>query len=293
MFNQEVSKFISEPCVSIEVEFEETFAVGNKFSSMNELRDKAKAFGEKNNIVLSTLRSDRRIITVTYKHGSRYRSAKKAVIVIQQAESFEKPKGTRNTNTQRCGCPCMVYAILEDNQFVIRKVVSQHNHRIMQDPRVYALNRRLDAVQLERVCVLKLTGNFPAKVYQMLANEGVPIIKMDIYNIYTQFVKQASDSLEMLCFINGLEMKGYLVRYSINSSNTVTKVFFASMDGIKQAQKMSECIVLDAIYKMTSHDTVLLNIAGADCVNGQVKTTLANFHIAGVWMDHEKESDYE
>ncbi|ORE08330.1 hypothetical protein BCV72DRAFT_225284, partial [Rhizopus microsporus var. microsporus] len=69
---------------------------------------------------------------------------------IQQAESFEKLKGTRSTDTQRCGYSCMLYAVHEDNQFVIRKVVSQHNHQIMQDPRVYALNRRLDAVQLER-----------------------------------------------------------------------------------------------------------------------------------------------
>ncbi|CEG83666.1 hypothetical protein RMATCC62417_17548 [Rhizopus microsporus] len=126
MFNQEVSKFISEPRVSIEVEFEETFAVGNKFSSRDELTDKAKAFGKKNNLVLSTLRSDKRMITIMCEHGSQYRSAKKAVIVMQQAESSEKPKGMCNTDTQRCGCPCIVYDVLEDNQFVVRKVVSQH-----------------------------------------------------------------------------------------------------------------------------------------------------------------------
>ncbi|ORE06077.1 hypothetical protein BCV72DRAFT_228726 [Rhizopus microsporus var. microsporus] len=70
---------------------------------------------------------------------------------MQQTESSEKPKGTRNTDTQRYGCPYMVYAVLEGNQSVIRKVVSQHKHQIMQGPRMYALNRRLDAVQLERV----------------------------------------------------------------------------------------------------------------------------------------------
>ncbi|ORE08331.1 hypothetical protein BCV72DRAFT_240561 [Rhizopus microsporus var. microsporus] len=44
---------------------------------------------------------------------------------------------------------------------------------------------------------------------------------------------------------------------------------------------------------MTNHSMVLLNIVGTDCVSGQVKSTLANIHIAGVWMDNENESDYE
>ncbi|RCH89046.1 hypothetical protein CU097_002442, partial [Rhizopus azygosporus] len=135
-------------------------------------------------------------------------------------------------------------------------------------------NRKLDAAQMERtVSLLKLPGNTPARVANMLQNEGAPIQKKDIYNIYYQFVKQGTSADDSLRCIMELEDKNYHVRYSTNDTN--------------EAQHMSECTVIDATYKMNSHRMVLLKFVGTSNVYGKIRNSLASFHIAGAWMDHE------
>ncbi|CEI94131.1 hypothetical protein RMCBS344292_08352 [Rhizopus microsporus] len=56
---------------------------------------------------------------------------------------------------------------------------------------------------------------------------------------------------------------------------------------------MPKCIVIDATYKMNGHRMVLLNFVGTSNVYGETRNSLASFHIAGAWMDHESAAKYK
>lgn len=134
----------------------------------------------------------------------------------------------------------MIYASLKVDKFVINKVNHKHNHRIANDPRVCAVNRKLNAARMERtVSLLTLPGNTPARVANMLQNEGTQIQKKDIYNICYQFVKQGTSADDRLHFIMELEDKNYHARYSANDPNEVNMIFLPTL---KQSKRRSICL---------------------------------------------------
>lgn len=89
------------------------------------------------------------------------------------------------------------------------------------------------------VSLLKLPGNTPARVANMFQNEGAPIQKKDIYNIYYQFVKQGTSADDSLRFIMELEDKNYHVRCSANDPNGVNMIFLPTL---KQSKRHSICL---------------------------------------------------
>jgi hypothetical protein len=118
------------------------------------------------------------------------------------------------------------------------------------------------------------------------------IIRKDLENI-KQIFCSSEGSEEMLSFIMKLQGMDCEVRYRVDHQNKITCVFFIHINGIEEARRFPECIVLDATYKTNSHKMVLLNFVLAGTVCGKEKRNqLTTVPIAGCWMSKEKEEDY-
>ncbi|CAO3696362.1 hypothetical protein G6F70_004019 [Rhizopus microsporus] len=80
-----------EVATSIEHDFIETFAIGVQFSYIDELEAVAKEFGKEHSVVLTTLRSNKRMVYLICKHGQEYCATKKPAT---EAENNEKDQWT-------------------------------------------------------------------------------------------------------------------------------------------------------------------------------------------------------
>lgn len=93
--------------------------------------------------------------------------------------------------------------------------------------------------------------------------------------------------------VHNLQQKNYQVRYAVDDENIITMVFFIHHHAIDEIRQLPESVVLDCTYKMNSHSMVLLNIVIAGTVLAkEERNQLVTVPVAGCWMDHEKEANY-
>ncbi|PHZ08598.1 uncharacterized protein RHIMIDRAFT_267984 [Rhizopus microsporus ATCC 52813] len=165
-----------------------------------------------------------------------------------------------------------------------------HPHQMATDCRTYAVFPNT---------VRNLFENTKCNASSILENlkaQGINnLVTRDLHNIRQQHFKpKKSESSEVLNFVNNLKIKDYIVKVRANSDNAVDMVFFffAESEAIAEARRMPECIVIDAMYKTNSHGLMLLNTVGTSNTTGDVRDTLTTYHIAGVWIKHEKTENY-
>ncbi|CEG79692.1 hypothetical protein RMATCC62417_14127 [Rhizopus microsporus] len=265
----------------MENEFRDVFSTGKVFGTLFDAREAAKDFGVKYNFPLVAHKSNQKFIHLMCKHGKEYENNHKRV-------SGDEKIVVRQKDTQRIGCPCYIYASKNKfQQFEIRRSHVLHSHRMATDCRTYAVFCHLGAVKLNTV--RNLFENMKCNASSILKNlkaQGTNnLVARDLHNIRQQHFK--SKNLSLVKFsVNNLKTKDYIVKVRANSNNVVDMVFFA------EARRMPECIVIDATYKTNSHGLAFLNIVGTSNTTGDVRDTLTTYHIAGVWMEHEKTENY-
>ncbi|KAG1436738.1 hypothetical protein G6F56_013429 [Rhizopus delemar] len=170
--------------------------------------------------------------------------------------------------TFRLNCPFSVYGRFNAKQkkFVVKTVVSEHNHHLANDPRTYSTNRKLNPSHFE-FAVQLLKTNTPAKTLEILGALGVEnVLKKDLENMQQQF--KSND--DMASFVFDLQNKNY-----------------------DELRRLPECIVVDATYKTNIHKMVLLNFVVASTVSSREKPhQLATIPVAAAWMDRETADNY-
>lgn len=149
----------------IQEEFSKSFAVGTVFDNLESMRSAAISYGEKYNCPMTTGKSmlKEQRLTMICIHGQAYRSAKKQKL----EEDYQIDKKKKNM-TFRLNCPFSVYGRFNAKQkkFVVKTVVSEHNHHLANDPRTYSTNRKLNPSHFE-FAVQLLKTNTPAKTLEV------------------------------------------------------------------------------------------------------------------------------
>lgn len=116
------------------------------------------------------------------------------------------------------------------------------------------------------------------------------LTKRDLENMQQM---HRSDS-DMASFIMHLQRKQYNVRFTTNSEDRVTAVFFISDHAIQELRRFPESIVVDATYKSNCHLYALLNFVIAGTVSSREKPDqLTTIPVAGAWMERETKSNYK
>ncbi|KAG2190872.1 hypothetical protein INT47_005771 [Mucor saturninus] len=158
---------------------------------------------------------------------------------------------------------------------------------------MYHVNRKLEADDQEFAIKMMQSGSTLSAVLEMLKTRDVCNVNViDLTNIQQRFCRD--DSIFIWNFIRHLETTNHHVRYLTNEDNRIRSIFFIHQQGIEEARKLSEFVIIDATYKTDSHKTVLLNfvVAGALRSKGRPKQ-LTTVPIAGCWMDKETAERYQ
>lgn len=114
--------------------------------------------------------------------------------------------------------------------------------------------------------------------------------KKDLENMQQQF-RSGSD---MTSFVTDLQRKQYNVRYTTNSENRITAVFFIRDSAIKELRKLPKSVVVDATYKSNCHLYALVNFVIAGTVASRERPQqLATIPVAAAWMERETKSNYK
>jgi len=141
-------------------EFNETFAIGKKFESKEELDISVKAFGIKYNVVFSIERSNVKEGKYAYicKHGGSKREVDSSR-VIDLTISTSTEVGTEQTkykkSTQKFGCP----ASFNLYNLTVTRNHQEHNHPISAYKTTYAIYRKQPPAIMERIYTLLASGH--------------------------------------------------------------------------------------------------------------------------------------
>lgn len=161
-------EYLKEKVELMKQEWDILFKVGVIYDTTYSVFSAALAFAEKHNIVM-TIASHHspNDIEITCKHGGIYRSHKKKETSSPQTIGTETKK-TRKRKSMKTGCPCIIIAkyVPSIMKVEITQSVFKHNHPLAEDPRTYALNRRLDVNQFDTAKQL-LKKHKPASVLQV------------------------------------------------------------------------------------------------------------------------------
>lgn len=156
----------------MEIEWEKLFYKGAKFETTSSLREHAQEFAGRHDFIkiVTKRHREQQDITLTCKHGGQYRNHhKKSEGSGMAADSKEETKKVRKRKSMKTDCPCLIYAKYDLNikKVEIMNSVFIHNHPLAEDPRTYAVNRKLDANKFELAQTL-LKTNKPATVLKVI-----------------------------------------------------------------------------------------------------------------------------
>lgn len=192
-----------ESMVEEEEEEEETIEIDKKYNSMREIRLAAIEYGRRRKFAVSTLRSGARQLVLACKHSGSYRGTKKTVteeqntteagnrlpvIALQQVEEEEEStpqKKTRKKVSRKIECPFQIRAKpIKGNQWIVYKMVLEHNHPMAVDSKAYAQHRKLDEETQKLIVRLMRSGSTNTMIVKYLSLKGIRnVVRKDIANI--------------------------------------------------------------------------------------------------------------
>ncbi|GAA5801164.1 hypothetical protein EDC94DRAFT_616154 [Helicostylum pulchrum] len=191
-----------ELIVEEEEEEEETIEIDKKYNSMREIRLAAIEYGRRRKFAVSTLRSGARQLVLACKHSGSYRGTKKTVtkeanttepgshlpaIALQQAEEEESTpqKRTRKKVSRKIECPFQIRAKpIKGDQWIVYKMVLEHNHPMAVDSKAYAQHRKLDEETQKLIVRLMRSGSTNTMIVKYLSLKGIRnVVRKDIANL--------------------------------------------------------------------------------------------------------------
>ncbi|GAA5808932.1 hypothetical protein MFLAVUS_002331 [Mucor flavus] len=192
-----------ESMVEEEEEEEETLEIDKKYNNMREIRLAAIEYGRRRKFAVSTLRSGARQLVLACKHSGSYRGTKKTVteeqntteagnrlpvIALQQVEEEEEStpqKKTRKKVSRKIECPFQIRAKpIKGNQWIVYKMVLEHNHPMAVDSKAYAQHRKLDEETQKLIVRLMRSGSTNTMIVKYLSLKGIRnVVRKDIANI--------------------------------------------------------------------------------------------------------------
>ncbi|KAG2229812.1 hypothetical protein BDF21DRAFT_411870 [Thamnidium elegans] len=185
-----------------EEEEEETIEIDKKYNSMREIRLAAIEYGRRRKFAVSTLRSGARQLVLACKHSGTYRGTKKTVteepnttepgnclpaIALQQVEEEESTpqKRTRKKVSRKIECPFQIRAKpIKGDQWIVYKMVLEHNHPMAVDSKAYAQHRKLDEETQKLIVRLMRSGSTNTMIVKYLSLKGIRnVVRKDIANL--------------------------------------------------------------------------------------------------------------
>lgn len=182
---------------------EEMIEIDKKYNSMREVRLAAIEYGRRRKFAVSTLRSGARQLVLACKHSGTYRGTKKAIveefdttresenslpaIALQQVDDGATAiqKRTRRKVSRKIQCPFQIRAKpVKGEQWVIYKMVLEHNHPMATDSKAYAQHRKLDEETRNLIVRLMRSGSTNTMIVKYLSLKGIRnVVRKDIANL--------------------------------------------------------------------------------------------------------------
>ncbi len=165
---------------------------------MRAIRMAAIEYGRRRNFAVSTLRSGERQLVLACKHSGSYRGAKKTVeteadysvgsavpsVALVPVPVEGSTKRTRTKVSRKIQCPFQLRAKPIRGQWVIYKLVLEHNHLMAADTNAYAQHRKLDEETQNLIIKLMRTGSTNAMIVKYLSLKGIRnVLRKDIANL--------------------------------------------------------------------------------------------------------------
>ncbi|OAD79340.1 hypothetical protein PHYBLDRAFT_58389 [Phycomyces blakesleeanus NRRL 1555(-)] len=199
-------------------------------------------------------------IKLICKHSSEYRDIRKAEEITYKisvtSETLPERERKYEKNIQKHDCPCFMYAnTTKKGKLTVRSRETQHNHVIKENCRAYAMHRKLLLKTMALVVKhLENNDNISTIFHSLKINGFTNIVQHDIANI-KQYFRKSDEGREIFEFLTTLQDLDFYVRYSVSNTedNQINMIFFVHQDAIKEAQKMSETVIIDVTYKKNSH----------------------------------------
>ena len=170
----------------------------------------------------------------------------------------------------------------------------QHNHDMVDNYRIFHQHRKLTEDQFARVLEMIQAKATPSNICDALRDmDGNQImIPKDVSNIKNrEAISENSNGCNMAYMRQYLHARGYQVRYQYNSNKQLTSLLFAHPSCIKNAQRFSEVVIMDATYKTNMYKMPYVNVVGVSNV-GSKSEQLKTFAIAGAWISNETKESY-
>ncbi|CEP09596.1 hypothetical protein [Parasitella parasitica] len=188
---------------------DENIKVMQKFDSMKDIRQAAIRYARRHKFAVSTLRSGERQLVMVCKHSGAYRATKTKAGAsrndtsnisaqvhndIQPSSATQEPaavdqsttakKGTRKKLSQKIHCPFEIRAKPLESQWVIYKIVYEHNHEMAADIKAYAQHRKLSPETKQFIIDLMNSGSTNSTILECLRMKGIDnVLKKDLANI--------------------------------------------------------------------------------------------------------------
>lgn len=188
------------------------------YNDMREIRSAAIEYGRREKFAVSTLRSGARQLVLACKHSGSYRGTKKTVVVeeepsqqantlptvvlqqqendLGQVELFPR-KLTRRKVSRKIQCPFQIRAKpIKGGQWIVYKMVLEHNHPMATDSKAYAQHRKLDDNTQKEIVRLMRDNKTNSQIVKYLSDNGIKnVVRKDIANLRQTYFNPNSNKL--------------------------------------------------------------------------------------------------
>lgn len=193
--NEEQEEEYTEPAIELD----------RVYNDMREIRSAAIEYGRRHKFAVSTLRSGARQLVLACKHSGSYRGTKKTVfvdeeptqeanalptVVLQQELDHEQVelfprKMTRRKVSRKIQCPFQIRAKpIKGGQWIVYKMILEHNHPMATDSKAYAQHRKLDDETQKEIVRLMRENKTNTQIVKFLSDNGIRnVVRKDIANL--------------------------------------------------------------------------------------------------------------
>lgn len=196
-------------------EQEPSIELDRVYNDMREIRLAAIEYGRRHKFAVSTLRSGARQLVLACKHSGSYRGTKKTVeeestketdnalpAVVLQQETNESlglfpRKLTRRKVSRKIQCPFQIRAKpIKGGQWIVYKMVLEHNHPMASDSKAYAQHRKLDEDTQKEIVRLMREDQTNSQIVKHLSDNGIRnVVRKDIANLRQTYFNPNSNKL--------------------------------------------------------------------------------------------------